>query len=344
MTTGKKNRYRGSRTHGGGTHKNRRGAGNRGGRGGAGRSKHEMQNHPPLGKHGFTPPAGTQATVETVNIQRLDEDTAILAADGLAEQKNGYHHIDVRDVAEDGYEVDQVKVLGNGQVRQKLHVVADRFSVPAKVRLENAGGDAELSDRGYLHEKLSDVFEIYDGYNEVDNIKASDIRIESMNDNDQEYVRRRAAEVSQGLPLKRSQVTHLLGLGDASEDPGLLYDISVKGYQNKENLLYEDVIELYQMNSYAKNYGFDTDPVEELLGIFFADMDTSEDTLKNLGRGIEGTVSAEDAKEGLTYLEDGWDNLKQIAAEKEQDLPDKRLQQKKKTYLLGIRNSFERYA
>jgi large subunit ribosomal protein L15 len=145
--TSKKRRQRGSRTHGGGTHKNRRGAGHRGGRGRAGRAKHEFHNYEPLGKHGFTRPESTQDTVSEVRVQTLDEDAALLAADGVAEKDGDAYHIDARDVAEDGHEVDVVKVLGGGQVRNELHVVADAFTSGARGLVEDAGGSVALSER-----------------------------------------------------------------------------------------------------------------------------------------------------------------------------------------------------
>ncbi|MEZ3115179.1 uL15m family ribosomal protein [Halobaculum sp. MBLA0147] len=145
--TNKKKRQRGTRTHGGGSHKHNRGAGHRGGRGAAGRDKHEYHNHPPLGKHGFTPPEKTQDTVVEVTVQELDEDAALLAADGLAEETDGAYHLDARDVAEDGHEVDVVKVLGNGHARQELHVTADAFTASARAEIEQAGGSVELTER-----------------------------------------------------------------------------------------------------------------------------------------------------------------------------------------------------
>ena len=146
--TSKKRRQRGSRTHGGGTHKNRRGAGHRGGRGRAGRDKHEYHNYDPIGKHGFKRPEDAQRTVAEVNVRTLDEDAALLAADGLAETEGDAYHLDARDVAEDGEDADLVKVLGGGQVRQELHVVADAFSEGAVELIEDAGGSVELTERG----------------------------------------------------------------------------------------------------------------------------------------------------------------------------------------------------
>jgi len=150
--TNKKKRQRGSRTHGGGSHKNRRGAGHRGGRGAAGRDKHEHHNHPPLGKSGFKRPEKARDDVITVDVRTVDENAALYAADGLAEETDDGYRLDVREVAEDGHDVDRVKVLGSGQVRNALTVVADAFSDGARRKLENAGGTAELSERATTDE------------------------------------------------------------------------------------------------------------------------------------------------------------------------------------------------
>ncbi len=150
--TNKKRRQRGSRTHGGGSHKNRRGAGHRGGRGAAGRAKHEFHNYEPLGKHGFSRPDSVQEEILTIDVQKLDEDALLYAADDVAEETDGGYRIDARDVVEDGYEADAVKVLGGGQVRNQLEVVADAFSASARALIEEAGGEAVLSERGEVDE------------------------------------------------------------------------------------------------------------------------------------------------------------------------------------------------
>ncbi|SDQ89747.1 uL15m family ribosomal protein [Natronobacterium texcoconense] len=148
--TSKKRRQRGSRTHSGGSHKNRRGAGHRGGRGRAGRSKHEFHNYEPKGKHGFKRPQGIREDVVEIDVKKLDEDAILYVAEGDAEEIDGGdgYRLDARDVVEDGHEVDVVKVLGSGQVRNQLEVTADAFSDAAREKLEDAGGDAVLSERG----------------------------------------------------------------------------------------------------------------------------------------------------------------------------------------------------
>ena len=140
--TSKKRRQRGSRTHGGGTHKNRRGAGHRGGRGRAGRSKHEFHNYEPKGKHGFKRPQDIREVVVEVDVQTLDEDAILYAEEGLAEETDDGFVIDARDVVEDGYEADVVKVLGSGQVHSALEVTADSFTETAREKLTAVGGDA----------------------------------------------------------------------------------------------------------------------------------------------------------------------------------------------------------
>jgi len=146
--TSKKRRQRGSRTHSGGTHKNRRGAGHRGGRGRAGRSKHEFHNYEPKGKHGFKRPQDIREDVLEIDVQKLDEDAILYVADDLAEETGDGYELDARDIVEDGHEADVVKVLGSGQVRNQLTVTADAFSDAAEEKLEAAGGEAVLSERG----------------------------------------------------------------------------------------------------------------------------------------------------------------------------------------------------
>ena len=144
----KKKRQRGSRTHGSGSQKNRRGAGNRGGRGNAGRKDHEKQLYGPLGKDGFTRPEDAKETVATVNVQTLDEDSVLYLAEGVAEETDDGVAVDARDVVEDGHDADAVKVLGGGRVHESLVVTADDFSDSAREAIEDAGGEAHLSERG----------------------------------------------------------------------------------------------------------------------------------------------------------------------------------------------------
>jgi large subunit ribosomal protein L15 len=145
--TDKNRRQRGTRTRGGGTHKNRRGAGNRGGRGAAGRDKHEFHGHEPLGKYGFTRPEDVTREVLEVDLQTLDENAPLYAAEGIADEVDGGYRFDARDVVDGGHAADVVKVLGNGRARHRLEVTADDFSATAVERIKSADGSVTYSER-----------------------------------------------------------------------------------------------------------------------------------------------------------------------------------------------------
>ena len=139
MPTNKRSKYRGSRTCGGGTHKNRRGAGNRGGRGRAGINAHHFvkwyleMGGPVYGKDGFF--NQTQVTVSTMDIGIIDQIVPSLLAQGVAKQEGDAILIDVSDI---GIE----KVLGSGRVSRKLNISAPAFSEQAKAKIEKMGGKA----------------------------------------------------------------------------------------------------------------------------------------------------------------------------------------------------------
>nr|AKQ01217.1 50S ribosomal protein L15, large subunit ribosomal protein L15 [uncultured euryarchaeote Rifle_16ft_4_minimus_1523] len=139
MAKQKTKKFRGSRTCGGGTHKNRRGGGSRGGRGNAGTCKHHfvraMQRGLSFGKHGFKRPSSIVKDRTIVNIGEIDEAIEQLVADGFAEKKGSTFHIDLANI---GIE----KVLGNGKVTRPLFITAQGFSSVAKQKIEDAKGQA----------------------------------------------------------------------------------------------------------------------------------------------------------------------------------------------------------
>ncbi|MCS3924762.1 uL15m family ribosomal protein [Methanosalsum natronophilum] len=137
MSKCKTKKYRGSRTCGGGTSKNRRGAGNRGGRGKSGGCKHHnvraMQRGNIFGKSGFKRPQSQLNYVSIVNVGEIDELSDELLEDGLAKMEDGAYHINLSDI---GIE----KVLGDGQVNKNLVITAEKFSRIAREKIEVAGG------------------------------------------------------------------------------------------------------------------------------------------------------------------------------------------------------------
>ncbi len=137
MSKEKTKKFRGSRTCGGGTHKNRRGGGSRGGRGNAGTCKHHfvrsMQRGLTFGKHGFKRPLSAVKDKVIVNVGEIDEAIEQLVAEGFAEKKGDAFHIDLATI---GIE----KVLGGGIVTKPLFIRAAEFSSTAKQKIEEASG------------------------------------------------------------------------------------------------------------------------------------------------------------------------------------------------------------
>ncbi len=137
MSKQKTKKFRGKRTFGGGTHKNRRGGGSRGGRGNAGTCKHHfvrsMQRGLSFGKHGFKRPLSTVKDKVIVNVGEIDESIDQLIKEGMAEKKGDAYHVNLENI---GIE----KVLGSGQVTRPLFITAGEFSPSAKAKIEEAKG------------------------------------------------------------------------------------------------------------------------------------------------------------------------------------------------------------
>jgi large subunit ribosomal protein L15 len=141
MPTNKRSKYRGSRTCGGGTHKNRRGAGNRGGRGRAGINAHHFvkwykeMGGPVFGKDGFS--NSSQITVTVMDVGIIDQIIPTLLAQGIAKNEGDAIVINTADMGID-------KVLGSGKVTKKLNISAQAFSESAKIKIEKMGGKTQI--------------------------------------------------------------------------------------------------------------------------------------------------------------------------------------------------------
>ncbi len=131
----KRNRkFNGSRNHGKGNTKNRRGKGGKGGWGRAGMHKHRftymtvyergMMAHG--GRFGFSP--ARLSKLETVNLYEIEQ----LAAAGKLQKRDG----------KDCFEFEG-KVLGTGSISRPVAVKAMAFSSGAERKIKAAGGSAE---------------------------------------------------------------------------------------------------------------------------------------------------------------------------------------------------------
>jgi large subunit ribosomal protein L15 len=137
MPSNKRSKYRGSRTCGGGTHKNRRNGGSRGGRGLAGGCKHHFVRYllqgRTFGKDGFY--HDQRIDPATLGVGALEIMAEALLARGLAKLEGDTLTIDAGALGVG-------KVLGSGRVTRKMKVSAEAFSETARKKLEALGGQA----------------------------------------------------------------------------------------------------------------------------------------------------------------------------------------------------------
>jgi large subunit ribosomal protein L15 len=130
-------KFRGSRTHGRGK-KAGRGAGLHGGTGNAGLHKHKVMkmlkfdpDH--FGRHGFKRPQEVVCAKITMNVGAVQESLDKLLADGYAEKKGDKTVVNLTKMGVD-------KLLGFGQVKQKLEIVVSESSAKAKEKVQSVGG------------------------------------------------------------------------------------------------------------------------------------------------------------------------------------------------------------
>lgn len=137
-------KMRGHRTYGYGSHKKHRGGGSKGGRGKAGMHKHKwirtVKYEPEhFGKRGFKRPREVVRKPKTINLDELDKLVEKLLADKKLKKEKGKIKVNLKDL---GYE----KLLGRGKIKHTLIVEAKYFSKIAKKKLEEAGGQAVVSE------------------------------------------------------------------------------------------------------------------------------------------------------------------------------------------------------
>ncbi len=135
-------RYRGSKTHGGGAMKKRRGAGHRGGRGMAGSGKRADQKKPTIlklygneyfGKHGFK--RKNTVKIKAVTLDFINKKLDFLVENKMAKKEGDHYVVNLEDV---GYD----KLLGTGKITKKLKLTASYISKKAVEKIVAAGGEA----------------------------------------------------------------------------------------------------------------------------------------------------------------------------------------------------------
>ena len=141
----KKNlKQRGDTTHGWGSRKKHRGAGNRGGRGMAGSGKRADQKKPSIlkkygnsyfGKKGFF--NHNKKIVKPVNISYLEEKLANLISKKLINEKDNKYVVDLKNL---GYN----KLIGSGKITKKFIITTEAASNKAVEKVKKMGGEVIL--------------------------------------------------------------------------------------------------------------------------------------------------------------------------------------------------------
>lgn len=121
---------RGSRTHGQGNTKNKRGAGSRGGRGKAGSHKHKFAT--------YWKQFGTKITLKPKKEKRA---ISIEALNSIIERK-GEQDFEKKEslLLLDGKKLGFEKVLGTGKIEKKIFLLNAMASKQARKKIEEAGG------------------------------------------------------------------------------------------------------------------------------------------------------------------------------------------------------------
>jgi len=147
MTTTKRKKatkYRGNTTHGWGSMKKRRGAGNRSGRGAAGSGKRADTKKPSIwsgkyfGKHGFK--NKNPLILVGINVGQIELHIAALEAKKFAVKEKDSFSIDLKKL---GFN----KLLGSGMVKNKYNIKVDYASKIAVEKIKKTGGDVILNTK-----------------------------------------------------------------------------------------------------------------------------------------------------------------------------------------------------
>jgi len=140
----KNSRQRGHTTHGYGSMKKHRGAGNRGGRGKAGSGKRADSKKPStwhkkkyFGKHGFKK-KNIKIVVEGINLKTIDDNLQNWISKKLVTQQEGTYTINLEKL---GYN----KLLSTGKITHKLKIHTPSASKKAIEKVQEAGGSIEKS-------------------------------------------------------------------------------------------------------------------------------------------------------------------------------------------------------
>jgi len=137
-------RQRASHTHGWGSKKKHRGAGNRGGKGLAGTGKRadtsktrHWKDTKYFGKHGFKTRTRNVGVVNAINIGDVEEKLPSLVDSKVVVKEGDVYVVDLKKM---GYD----KLLGSGKVKSKFKISVDAASKKVIEKVKGVGGEIIL--------------------------------------------------------------------------------------------------------------------------------------------------------------------------------------------------------
>jgi len=138
----KLSRQRGTHTHGWGSKKKHRGAGNRGGRGNAGSGKRGDAKKPGnwsgryFGKYGFN--KVNKVIFNPINIRMIEDNIDRLIAESKAKKEGEFYLMDILDL-------NCNKLLATGKATKKMKITTKYASKSAIEKIKSAGGEVILT-------------------------------------------------------------------------------------------------------------------------------------------------------------------------------------------------------
>jgi len=143
----KNTRQRGSTTHGYGSMKKHRGAGNKGGKGFAGSGKRADSKKPTIwenkkyfGKHGFKN-LGFKKTIKAINLLEIEQKLQNFVSKKLILKENDVYIVDLKKL---GFN----KLLGKGKPTKKYKITVEYASKKITEKIKKAGGEIILTKKG----------------------------------------------------------------------------------------------------------------------------------------------------------------------------------------------------
>lgn len=144
--------YRGSKTHGCGSMKKRRGAGNRGGRGMAGSGKKgdakvsKTWGQKYFGKSGFKDNKNSTSSHGPISIFRLEMNLEKFEKQGLCKKEKDVYNVDLLNTKFN-------KLVATGKINCKINVKIASATKTAVEKIKNAGGEVILKEVKKKEEK-----------------------------------------------------------------------------------------------------------------------------------------------------------------------------------------------